>query len=154
MTPEEFYAQEFARLKKEWDESKSTHWPALHDAVVLAHVNSIAPPEWVVYELCNLIRARHNASGRKHIRSKYAIDVIHGRRWNALNLQFKLRGIEYSKKRGRPNGTCGIQEARQAASDSLKKDIGFGTAREVQKSFDKVEKARGASADARYLVDR
>jgi hypothetical protein len=120
MTREEYFAQEFAKLKNEWDESKSTHWPALYDAVVLAHVNSIAPPKWVAQENLNLIVARHNASGRKRIRSQYALDYTHWRRWSALTHQFKIRGIEYSKKAGRPNGTRGIQEARQDASDSLK----------------------------------
>jgi hypothetical protein len=102
MTPEEYFAKEFAKLKKEWDESKSTHWPALYTAVELAHVNSIAPPEWVVLEMQNLIIARHNASGRKRSRSKYALDYTHRRRRIALTFAFQIRGIEYSKKSGRP----------------------------------------------------
>jgi hypothetical protein len=101
-----------------------------------------------------LIVARHNASGRKRIRSQYALDYTHWRRWSALTHQFKIRGIEYSKKPGRPNGTRGIQEARQDASDSLKNDVAYGMPRQVQDSFDIVEKARATGADARFCLDR
>jgi hypothetical protein len=152
-TPEEFFAREFAALKKEWDVSK--HLPALYDAIVLAHVNSIAQAEWAVREVLNLIVASHNAtSGKKRIRSKYALDHTHRQRWQALNLAFKLRNIEYSKKSGRPTHARGIQKARQEASEWLSKTVAFGTPRQVQKSFDKVEKARGTSAEARYFFDR
>jgi hypothetical protein len=153
-TREEYFAQEFARRKREWDESKSTHWPALYEAVGLAGANSIALPEWVVHELLKLIIARHYASGRKRSRSKYALDYTHRRRWDALTCEFKIRGIEYSKKSGRPNGTHGIQEARQAAVDSLKKTVARGTPRQVQDSFDIVEKARAIGADARFFFER
>ena len=57
MTPEQYFTQEFAKLKKEWDESESTHWFALYYAVELARLNSIAQPEWVVQEMQNLIIA-------------------------------------------------------------------------------------------------
>jgi hypothetical protein len=155
MTPEEYFRQEFAKLKKQWDESKSTHWPVLYDAVVLAHVNSIALPEWTVLELLNLIVARHNfVSGKKRIQSRFALDRIHRQRWTALTTAFKIRGIEYSKKPGRPNGTRGIQEARQEASDWLKKTVARGNPRQVQDSFDIVEKARATGADARYFFER
>jgi len=156
-TPEEYFAQKFAELKKEWDESKSTHWPALYDAALLAHVNSIAPPEWAVQEELNLIIDRHNASsrnGRKGIRSRYGLDWIHSKRWHALTHTFKTRCIEYTKKRGRPKDKRGIQAARQEASDLLRGTVAFGTPREVQKSFDKVEKARVAGAGARFFFDR
>jgi hypothetical protein len=150
MTPEQYFTQEFAKLKKEWDESESTHWFALYYAVELARLNSIAQPEWVVQEMQNLIIAHHNASGRKRSRSKYTLDYTHHQRWRALTYEFRIRGIEYSKKSGRPNGTRGIQEARQAASDSLRGKVAFGTPRQVQDSFDIVEKARATGADARY----
>jgi hypothetical protein len=154
-TPEEYFAQEFAKFKKEWDESESTHLRALYDAVVLAHVNSIAPPEWAVKELLNLIIARHNASsGKKRVRSRYALDHTHRQRWGALTCAFKFHGIEYSKKPGRPKDTCAIQEARQQASDWLKGTVAFGNPRQVQDSFDIVEKARATGADARFFFDR
>jgi hypothetical protein len=155
MTPDEHFRQQFAKLKKQWDESKSTHWPVLYDAVVLAHVNLIALPEWTVLELLNLIVARHNfVSGKKRIRSRFALDYTHRQRWDALTYAFKIRGIEYSKKPGRPKDTCGIQEARQEASDLLKETVAFGNPRQVQDSFDIVEKARVTGADARYFFER
>jgi len=156
-TSEEYFAQEFAKLRREWVESKATHWPAIYDAVVLAHFNSIAPPEWIVQEELNLIVARHNAgsrNGRKRNRSKYALDCTHFVRWSALTHTFKARCINYTKKAGRPKDKRGIQAARQEASDLLVGNVAFGTPREVQKSFDKVEKARAAGADARFFVDR
>lgn len=152
-TPEEFFAREFAALEKEWNASK--HLPALYEAIELAHVNSIAPPEWAVRAVLDLIVASYNAtSGKKRVRSKYALDNIHRQRWQALSLIFRLRNIEYSKKSGRPKDARGIQEARQEASDSLKKSFAWGTPRQVQDSFDKVEKARGTPAEARYSFDR
>ena len=153
MTPEEFLAQEFAALEKEWDASK--HLSALYDAIVLAHVNSIAPGEWAVREVLNLIVASHYAtSGKKRIRSKYALDYTHRQRWEALTFAFKIRNIEYSKKPGRPTHARGIQEARQEASELLSKSVARGTPRQVQDSFDKVEKARGTGAEARYFFGR
>jgi hypothetical protein len=151
-TPEEYFARKFAELKKEWDESKSTHLPALCIAVDLAHVNSVALPEWVVQEVRALIIARHYAGGgKKRTRSRYAVDYTHFRRWNALTFAFKVRGIEYAKKPGRPKGAR-IGEARQEASDLLRKDpIAFGEPRQVQHSFDIVEKARAAGAAARFF---
>jgi hypothetical protein len=152
-TTEEFFAREFAALEKEWDAAK--HLPALYEAIELAHINSVAPPEWAVRAVLNLIVANYNAtSGKKRIRSKYALDYMHRQRWQALSLAFSLRNIDYAKNPGRPKNAPGIQEARQEASDSLKKNFVWGTPRQVQDSFDKVEKARGTGAEARYFFNR
>jgi hypothetical protein len=154
-TREEYFAGRFAKFKKEWDESKSTHLPALWDAVVLAQVNSIALPDWAVQELLNLIVARHNASsGKKRARCRYVLDYVHRQRWRALTTAFQFHGIKYSKKSGRPKDACAIQQARQLASDWLKGKVESGSPRQVQDSFDIVEKARASGADARFLFDR
>ena len=101
--------------------------------------------------MLDLIVACYNAtSGKKRIRSQYALDYTHRQRWQALSLAFSLRNIDYAKKPGRPKDTRGIQEA----SDSLKKSFTWGTPRQVQDSFDKVEKTRGTSEEARYFFDR
>jgi hypothetical protein len=152
-TREEFFAQKFVALEKEWDAGK--HYPALYDAIELAHVNSVPPPEWAVVAVLNLIVARHNAtSGKKRLRSQYALDHIHRMRWSALTVAFRSRGIKYEKIRGRPKDARGIQEAREEASAGLRKNIASGTPRQIQDSFDKVEKARGTAAAARYFFDR
>jgi hypothetical protein len=152
-TLEEFFAREFAALEKEWDASQ--HLPALYDVIERAHIGSVAPPAWAVRAVLNLIVASYNAtSGKKRIRSKYALDYTHRQRWQALDLAFKLRGIEYAKKSGRPKDAPGIEEARQEASDMLKKNFAWGTPRQVQDSFDKVEKARGTDAESRYFFSR
>ena len=116
--PEEFFAQEFAARKKEWNAGK--HYPALHYVVRLACANSILLPEWAALEILDLIVARHNAgSGKKRLRTQYALDHIHGMRWSALTVAFRSRGIEYKKIPGRPKDARGIQGARQEASEGL-----------------------------------
>jgi hypothetical protein len=153
-TPEEFFAQEFAARKKEWDAGR--HYPALHYVVHLACANSVPPPEWAALAVLDLIVARHNAvSGKKRLRSRYALDHIHRMRWSALTVAFRGRGIDkYKKIRGRPKDARGIQEAREEASKGLRKSVAFGTPRQIQDSFDKVEKARGTAAEARYFFGR
>ncbi|HEY6701498.1 MAG TPA: hypothetical protein VI137_11910 [Pseudolabrys sp.] len=154
-TPEEFFAQKFAALEKVWDAAK--HLPALYDAIVWAHVNSISPPEWAVVAVLNLIVAHHNAtSGKKRLRSQYALDYIHRTRWRALSTAFRMYGIEkYEKTPGRPKDAR-VQEARQQASEALRKvkSVARGRPRQIQDSFDKVEKARGTPAEVRYFFDR
>jgi hypothetical protein len=144
-TPEEFFAQKFAALEKEWDAAK--HLPALYAAIVWAHTNSIPPPEWAVVAVLA-------TSGKKRVRSQLALDLVHRLRWSALTVEFRSRGIDYKKTRGRPKDAGGIQEARQEVSEGLRKSIARGEPRQIQDSFDKVEKVRGTAAEARYFFDR
>ena len=150
-TPEEFFAQEFAARKKAWDAGR--HYPDLHYVVHLAGANSVPLPEWAALEVLGLIVACHNATGKK--RSQCTLDHIHMMRWSALTVAFRARGIEkYKKTPGRPKEARGIQEAREEASKGLRGNIAFGTPRQIQDSFDKVEKVRGTAAEARYFLDR
>lgn len=150
-TPAEYFEQEFAAMKREFD---AGHLPALFDAVNLAHINKIALPEWGALAVMNLIIAKYNStSGKKRLRSKYALDYIHWVRWLKLSWEFNMRGIVYSKRNGRPRKSVAgkISEARTAASKSLKGHVARGEPRQMQISFDLVESARDTGNDARFV---
>jgi hypothetical protein len=150
-TPAEYFEQEFAAMKREFD---ADHLPALFDAVKFAHINKIALPEWGALAVMNLIIAKYNStSGKKRLRSKYALDWIHWVRWQRLSLEFNMRDIAYSKRSGRPTKEAAgkISEARTAASESLSQHFARGTPRQMQISFDLVEKARVTGTDARFV---
>jgi hypothetical protein len=150
-TPAEYFEQEFASMEKEFN---AGHLPALFDAVKLAHINKIALPEWGALAVMNLIIAKYNStSGKKRLRSRYALDYIHWVRWQTLSLEFNMRGIVYSKRMGRPTKDAAgkISEARTAASGLLSRQVARGTPRQMQISFDLVERARVTGNDARFV---
>lgn len=148
-TPEEFFAQEFAKLEKEYT---ADHLPALVDTLQLAQMNGLPLPKWCAVALGNLVIDRFNAKSGKKRRSKYVIDYVHRRRWDTLSATFRMRGIKYAKPAGSPKKQArGINEARIEASNMLCKTIASGTPRQIQDSFDLVEEARKAGADARFM---
>ncbi len=152
-TPEEYFAQEFAVWEKEWTEAG--HLPALFDTVRLAQVNGLALPEWCALAVMNLIIERFNTLGGKKRRSRYVIDFAHWLRWQTLSRMFAMRGIEYAKRPGRPKRQArGIEEAREEASEQLRETIAQGTPRQMQDSFDLVQKAQATGSDARFTFAR
>src|SRR5262245_17323943 len=127
-TPAEWFQEQFAAMEKQ-SKNAGHEMPALYDAVVLAIVNGVALPEWAALATLNLIVVKYNFTHRKkRLRSKYAQDYINWVRWQRLLREFKMRGIVYSKRNGRPPKEAAgkISEARTAASESLKGHIAFG----------------------------
>jgi hypothetical protein len=151
-TQEEFFEETFAALEKEWS---ARHLPALFDAVYFAQIHRIALPPWCAQGVMNLIINRFNAASGNKGRSRYVLDFAHQLRWQTLSRMFAKRGIEYTKRTGRPKDAAGmIAEARQEASHLLRKTVAAGSPRQIQDSFDLVEDARNSGTAARFSFDR
>jgi hypothetical protein len=157
MKKEEWFAQAFAKYEKKYDVPGHS-LPALYDAVRFAHANAVPLTERTAREVLNLIIERYNViSGRKRSRlTRYKRDYKHYRRWLALSNAFKIYGIEYSKKSGRPktgeNGA--IKDAREHARRRLEGTVArTDSVRQIQDSFDLVEKRRAAGDGTAFSFD-
>jgi hypothetical protein len=143
-TPKEYFEREFAARKKQWNESE--YLPALFEVVQLASLARIALPEWAAVAVLNLIRDRWDAPapgkrGRsKSPKGQNRLRYKHQQCHDILEFVFKLHGIDYVKKPGRPGKDHpSIKAAREEAAEWLRKSIGRVSPENVQKAYDRIE---------------
>jgi hypothetical protein len=138
-----YFEQEFAKLEQQYD-VPGRLLPALWMAVHRAQLASIPLSDRTLEKVLDLIRGCYEAkTGRKRSRlTQYKRDYIHWLRYVALSNAFRIQGVEYSKRSGRPKkATGGINEARECAKKHLERGVArVNSLRQIQDSYDLVKK--------------
>ena len=139
----EYFEQEFAKFEEQYD-VPGRLLPALWEIVHRARLNSIPLSDRTTDKVLDLIWSCYEAkTGRKRSRlTRHKQDYIHWRRYVALSNAFRMSGIEYSKRPGRPKkAISGINQARELAREHLKRSVArVNSLRQIQDSYDLVKK--------------